>query len=138
MQILILEDDPGIVSFLEKGLHAEGYQTTIVSKGIDAAAALEAPQGHIDLVLLDLGLPSDDGVEILRAWRSGGHDLPVIILTAAPRSATRSKGSTREPTTTSPSRLLSMSSWRGSALRCARWNSRARRSWPYSISASIY
>ena len=82
MQILIFEDDPGIVSFLEKGLHAEGYQTTVASKAADARAALEAPQSHIDLVLLDLGLPSDDGVKVLREWRNEGHDLPVIILTA--------------------------------------------------------
>ena len=43
---------------------------------------MEAPQNDIDLVLLDLGLPSDDGVKVLREWRSEGHDLPVIILTA--------------------------------------------------------
>ena len=82
MQILILEDDPGIASFLEKGLHAEGYRTCVVSSGADARAALDAPQHDIDLVLLDLGLPSDDGVKVLREWRSEGHDLPVIILTA--------------------------------------------------------
>ena len=40
------------------------------------------PRADIDLVLLDLGLPSDDGVKVLREWRSEGHDLPVIILTA--------------------------------------------------------
>ncbi len=82
MQILIVEDDPGIVSFLEKGLSAEGYCTTVVSSGAAARAALQASKNDIALILLDLGLPSDDGVTILREIRSEGHELPVIVLTA--------------------------------------------------------
>ncbi len=136
MQILILEDDPGIVSFLEKGLHAEGYRTTVVASGAEARVALEEPRNDIDLVLLDLGLPSDDGVKVLREWRSEGHDIPVIILTARAEVSDKVAGLNVGRTTMSPSRSRSTSSWPGSAPRCAPSSSRAPRSWSSSISVS--
>jgi DNA-binding response OmpR family regulator len=82
MRILIVEDDPGITSFLVKGLGAEGYRTMVVTGAPQAHAALDASPAEADLVLLDLGLPGKDGLEILRDLRRGGHDVPVIILTA--------------------------------------------------------
>ena len=82
MQILVVEDDPGITSFLTKGLAAEGYRTTVVTGLDEATNAVGSWGGGADLVLLDLGLPGEDGLEILRALRRRGSDVPVIILTA--------------------------------------------------------
>ena len=79
-RILIAEDESRIVSFLEKGLRASGYSTVAVGTGPDALAL--ARDESFDLLLLDLGLPGIDGHEVLRALRSRGEHLPVIILTA--------------------------------------------------------
>lgn len=79
-RILIAEDEPGIVSFLEKGLRAEGFATMTVSDGITAASA--ASDQDFDLMILDLGLPGMDGHEVLAEIRRRGEQLPVIVLTA--------------------------------------------------------
>jgi len=79
-RILIAEDEPRISSFLEKGLKAAGFTTSVVSDGIVAAAAARA--ADFDLVILDLGLPGKDGHEVLREIRARGERLPVLILTA--------------------------------------------------------
>ena len=79
-QILIVEDETRIAAFIAKGLKAKGYQPTIAE---DANTALDLPFCcKFDLALLDLGLPGQDGLEILEAWRGQGIDFPVIILTA--------------------------------------------------------
>ncbi|RSM77281.1 DNA-binding response regulator [Kibdelosporangium aridum] len=79
-RILIAEDEQRIASFVEKGLRANGYSTTIVSDG-DAALAT-AITGDFDLVILDLGLPRRDGFEVLQGMRKANVLTPVIILTA--------------------------------------------------------
>lgn len=79
-RILIAEDEPRIVSFLEKGLQAEGYTTMAVGTGIEAANL--ARDDVFDLVILDLGLPGRDGREVLQEVRARGERLPVIVLTA--------------------------------------------------------
>jgi two-component system, OmpR family, response regulator len=79
-RVLIAEDEERIVSFLEKGLRARGYSTVAVSSGPDALAL--ARDETFDLLVLDLGLPGLDGHEVLRAMRSRGEVMPVIILTA--------------------------------------------------------
>lgn len=79
-RILIVEDEARIASFLEKGLRAAGFTTTVVADGEDAA--LMADDADFDLMILDLGLPGIDGQEVLRRVRAAGHRLPVIILTA--------------------------------------------------------
>jgi two-component system, OmpR family, response regulator QseB len=79
-QILIVEDETKIAAFIAKGLKAKGYNTTIVE---DAETALAMPFGcQFDLALLDLGLPGQDGLTVLEAWRGQGVNFPVIILTA--------------------------------------------------------
>ena len=83
-RILIAEDEPGIVRFLEKGLRAEGYATASASDG-DLALQL-AQTGEFDLMLLDLGLPGRDGFAVLTELRRRRARLPVIVLTA--RNAT--------------------------------------------------
>lgn len=78
--ILIAEDDPRIVAFLKKGLRARGFTTTAASNGLEALnLAQEKP---FDLVILDLGLPQKDGLEVLEELRSQGKMMPIIILTA--------------------------------------------------------
>jgi DNA-binding response OmpR family regulator len=79
-RILIAEDEPGIVSFLRKGLEAAGHTTLVVEDGISAAHA--ARDRDFDLMILDLGLPAMDGNEVLAEIRARGERLPVIILTA--------------------------------------------------------
>ena len=79
-RILIAEDEPGIVRFLEKGLRAQGYATASASDG-DLALEL-AQTGEFDLMLLDLGMPGRDGFAVLTELRRRRVRLPVIVLTA--------------------------------------------------------
>lgn len=79
-RILIVEDEERLAAFLEKGLRASGYATTVVADGVSASAVTS--DDDFDLVLLDLGLPGRDGLEVLRDVRGRGQRLPVIILTA--------------------------------------------------------
>jgi DNA-binding response OmpR family regulator len=79
-RILIAEDEKGISSFLEGGLRAAGFSAKVVE---DGSSALElARTGQFDLVVLDLGLPTRDGLSVLEELRRAGNPLPVIILTA--------------------------------------------------------
>lgn len=79
-RILIVEDEPGIASFLEKGLRAEGFTTMVVEDGVSATDI--ARDDAFDLVILDLGIPGKDGREVLTEIRRRGERIPVIILTA--------------------------------------------------------
>jgi DNA-binding response OmpR family regulator len=79
-RILIIEDERGLSSFLEKGLGSRGYSTKVVDDG--AAGVAIATDEDFDLVILDLGLPDVDGLSVLRELRRRGERLPVIILTA--------------------------------------------------------
>jgi len=79
-RILIAEDEPRLSSFLEKGLKANGFVTTVVADG--AVAALMANDEDFDLLILDLGLPGKDGFEVLNDLRVRGQRIPTIILTA--------------------------------------------------------
>jgi DNA-binding response OmpR family regulator len=79
-RILIAEDEPRIASFLEKGLRANGFTTTVTEDGREALDL--ADSGQFDLLVLDLGLPVMDGFGVLRELRARGRQLPVIILTA--------------------------------------------------------
>ncbi|GAA2970362.1 DNA-binding response OmpR family regulator [Microbacterium terrae] len=83
--ILIVEDEPRIASFVSRGLESAGYATLLIEDGADALEL--ALRGDADLMLLDVGLPTMDGFEVLRALRSRGSAMPVIMLTA--RSSTR-------------------------------------------------
>ena len=84
-KILIVEDEPRIAAFVSRGLEAAGYETIVIEDGAEALEA--ALRGDGDLVLLDVGLPTIDGFEVLRELRARGSGIPVIMLTA--RSSTR-------------------------------------------------
>ncbi|MFI1012411.1 response regulator transcription factor [Streptomyces sp. NPDC020965] len=79
-RILIVEDEERIASFVEKGLRANGFTTTVVGDG-DAAYDY-AVTGGFDLVILDIGLPGKDGFTVLRQLREARVSVPVIVLTA--------------------------------------------------------
>ena len=92
MRILIVEDDKGIVSFLVKGLRAEGYATATASDGNSAIRLLDATAEHFDLVLLDFGLPGTSGDDVLQVLRQRDTALPVIVLTARAEIADKVRG----------------------------------------------
>jgi len=79
-RILIAEDEERIASFVRKGLTANGFATTVV--GTAREAVEYALTGDYDLMVLDLGLPDDDGFAVLRKVRDSGSPLPVVVLTA--------------------------------------------------------
>jgi DNA-binding response OmpR family regulator len=84
-RILIVEDEPRIAAFVSRGLEAAGYETLVFEDGPEGLES--ALRGDADLVLLDVGLPTMDGFEVLRELRARGSAVPVIMLTA--RSSTR-------------------------------------------------
>jgi len=80
MRLLLTEDDPMIGSGLQHGLRKEGYTVDWVQDGKAAVLALET--NPYALLLLDLGLPHQDGMNVLKALRQRDEMLPVIIITA--------------------------------------------------------
>jgi DNA-binding response OmpR family regulator len=79
-RILIVEDEERIASFVAKGLRSEGHLTRRVADGAEGLD--HALSGDYDLVVLDIGLPTMDGFEVLRQLRAQGSRVPVIVLTA--------------------------------------------------------
>ena len=77
MKVLLVEDDDGIALPLEAGLAHHGYEVTRVSRGADVHAALP-----VDIVLLDLGLPDMDGLDVCRSLRQVDEKLPIIVISA--------------------------------------------------------
>jgi len=80
MPLLIVEDDRELADGLRCSLAQSHYQAEVVFDGRSAIAACR--QTSYELVILDLGLPDMDGLEVLRQLRKGGMSAPVIILTA--------------------------------------------------------
>jgi two-component system, OmpR family, response regulator len=80
VHILVVEDEPAIADFLQRGLTAEGYSVSTVADGDDAGRL--AASGDVDLMILDLMLPGRDGTEVLAEVRESRPHLPVIVLTA--------------------------------------------------------
>ena len=79
-RILIVEDEERLATFLERGLRANGFATTVAADGPTGLAL--ARDDDFDLVILDLGLPGLDGMSLLRTIRAQGQHLPVIVLSA--------------------------------------------------------
>jgi DNA-binding response OmpR family regulator len=80
MRILIAEDEARIARFMERGLKANGYATTVVEDGISALDL--ASGGEFDLLILDVGLPRMDGFQVLKALRGMDVQIPILMVTA--------------------------------------------------------
>ncbi|OQO90200.1 response regulator transcription factor [Saccharomonospora piscinae] len=78
--VLLAEDDPAIAEPLSRALRREGYEVAVVA---DGPSALDRSASHrVDLLVLDLGLPGMDGLEVCRRLRATDRGLPVLMLTA--------------------------------------------------------
>jgi DNA-binding response OmpR family regulator len=80
LRILVVEDEDRIASFLAKGLRAAGYAVDRAATGAEGVELGRGP--HVDLIVLDLGLPDIDGSDVLRELRAAEVRTPVIILSA--------------------------------------------------------
>ena len=80
MRALVVEDEAALRNALVRSLRASGWETVEAASGRDALA-LWAGQPP-DVVLLDLGLPDIDGLDVLQSARRAGHETPVLLLTA--------------------------------------------------------
>lgn len=90
MRLLLVEDDPMIGESVHKGLRQDGFAVDWVRDG--QAAELAVANDVYDLVVLDLGLPRKDGLEVLAGLRRKGNSIPVLILTARDAVPDRVKG----------------------------------------------
>jgi DNA-binding response OmpR family regulator len=78
--VLLAEDDASISEPLSRALRREGYDVLVHDSGPDVVARVL--EGGVDIVVLDLGLPGMDGLEVCRRIRAEGRTLPVLVLTA--------------------------------------------------------
>ena len=77
--VLVVDDEPAILRTMQVNLKSRGYEVVLATTG--AAALIEAAQRRPDLVLLDLGLPGMDGLDVIRGLR-GWSEVPIIVLSA--------------------------------------------------------
>lgn len=90
MRVLVVEDDYALGEGLFQAMRQDGYAVDWVTDGLLALQSLEAE--HFDLMILDLGLPKRDGLNVLRDIRQAGEGLPVLILTARDAVTDRVQG----------------------------------------------
>jgi DNA-binding response OmpR family regulator len=89
-RVLVVEDDEDIAQVLQRSLRMEGYDVRVAGDGL---AALDDVHAFLpDLVILDLGLPKLDGIDVARELRSGDDDVPILILTARDALEARVEG----------------------------------------------
>ena len=79
-RLLVVEDEQKVAAAVREGLRSEGYDVTVESTG--EAAFFRINTESFELILLDLGLPGRDGLDVLRAVREAGVATPVLVLTA--------------------------------------------------------
>ena len=87
MPLLVVEDNVVLSASLAKGLREDGFDVEVIATGQAALARVERPD--VDAMVLDLGLPDLDGLEVLRTTRRLGIHAPILVLTA--RDAVRSR-----------------------------------------------
>jgi two-component system, OmpR family, response regulator MprA len=89
--ILIVEDERSIASFLRRGLVFEGYDVRVTDSGSEALSITRDTQ--IDLIVLDIMLPGEiDGIEVCRRIRGAGDPVPILMLTAKDEVSDRVEG----------------------------------------------
>ena len=79
-RVLIVDDEPAIVRFLRAGLGSQGY--TVIETATGEAALEQVRRNAADLMVLDLGLPDVDGLEVIRRVRDSGATLPIVVLSS--------------------------------------------------------
>jgi DNA-binding response OmpR family regulator len=89
-RVLVVEDDTDIAQVLQRSLRLEGYEVRVAADG--EAALTSYGEFAPDLLVLDLGLPKLDGVEVAKRLREGGDDLPILMLTARDALESRVEG----------------------------------------------
>jgi two-component system, OmpR family, response regulator len=89
MRILLVEDEDRIAAFLEEGLSDHGYEVVRAATG---AEAIERALEGVELVVLDLGLPDLDGLDVITTMRESRLQAPIIVLTARGELADRLTG----------------------------------------------
>ena len=80
MRLLVVDDDRGLRDVLRRALTLSGYEVRLAENGADALS--EVATGVPDAMVLDIGLPDIDGLEVCRVLRRAGNRLPVLMLTA--------------------------------------------------------
>src|SRR5258708_3490308 len=90
MKILVVEDQTRLAHLVKQGLTERAYTVTTVGNCAQARDAL--CEDNFDLIILDLGLPDGDGLDLLREWRRSGFKEPVLILSARDGVQDRIKG----------------------------------------------
>lgn len=90
MRVLVIEDEQKMADLIKRGLEEEGLEVETAYDGETGAAA--AKSGNHDLIILDLGLPGRDGLEVARELREGGFDTPILVLTAQDSTEMKVKG----------------------------------------------
>ncbi|MDA8093892.1 MAG: response regulator [Betaproteobacteria bacterium] len=90
MRLLLVEDDPMIGESIRRGLRLQNFAVDWARDGNAARLALDAAPYR--LVVLDLGLPGEDGLSVLKGWRAKGRMVPVLIVTARDAVSERIEG----------------------------------------------
>jgi len=90
MRVLVIEDEQKMADLLKRGLEEEGMSIEIAGDGEAGLAAVR--NGEFELVILDLGLPGRNGLEIAREIRASGRRIPILILTAQDSTEMKVKG----------------------------------------------
>lgn len=90
VHILVIEDDAGIASVLQRGLGLRGWTVTVARHGLAGRHAWQT--GVYDVAIVDVMLPGVNGVELLAERRAAGDQTPVILLTARDEEAYRAQG----------------------------------------------
>ena len=80
LRILVVDDEPAIRRFLRAGLGAQGYLISELETGLPAIDVVH--RGGADLIILDLGLPDIDGLEVIRRIRGTGSAVPIVVLSS--------------------------------------------------------
>jgi DNA-binding response OmpR family regulator len=89
-RVLVVEDDNDIAQVLQRSLRMEGYEVKVAGDGVSALDAFHAFLP--DLLVLDLGLPRLDGIEVAKRLRTDGEDVPILMLTARDALEARVEG----------------------------------------------
>ncbi|MBO1325914.1 response regulator transcription factor [Acetobacter sp. TBRC 12305] len=88
--VLVVDDDPRLRRLLQRYLFEHGFRVSVAASAADARSSLEGIQP--DAIVLDVSMPGENGLELTRALRDAGQDLPILLLTARGEPADRISG----------------------------------------------